>query len=163
MVIESDVPRSGWELSVADQTVPFLMVELSGIILQPFSAERFDSPSRVEELFARLEDQFGFLVSIDDIWLPTFMLRREVLPGDVFRIQVEAFRTVFAMRQGRLPAESWDAFAKMLHDTPEGIEFSELETLAFRDWSNRQLINAREGYPKNRELQLRILESEEEV
>lgn len=163
LVIESDLPLPRWELFVAERRLPFLLVGLSGVILQPLpplggvvwkpllGATRFDSSVQIDELFTVLEDRLGFLVVVDDVWLPRSLLPEKVLPGDVFRVNSEVFREIYTMRDGSSSAHSWEMFTVRLRDLGGDPEFSELETIAFREWSNKQAVHARESYRRNPE------------
>ena len=160
LVVENDVPTPGWTISTGAETLPFLMLGVSGIVMQPFGEPRFGSPELIEDLFARVEDDLVLSIGVDDIWLPEFTIHQPISPGDVFRIRADLFRHVFAMREGRILVESWQSFANTGDDMRLGMSFSQSETSAFAEWSSLQVNAARSAYPKNRELQLHRVDEE---
>jgi len=157
--IECDTPRPGWALNLADASFPFLLLGLSGVILCPFDSLTFDTPNQIDGLFERLEGELGFSVAIGDLWLPETMFREELTGGLVFRIDLKLFQQAYALREtyfktgGVEGKSSWSAVVEQLGDF-RIPEFSPVETAAFSEWSQRQIANAKEHYPKNRELAL---------
>lgn len=55
MSIEHDDPSHVWNLGLNGSQMPFLMLNLVGIVQQPFGATRFNSYDLIDQLFLRLE------------------------------------------------------------------------------------------------------------
>jgi hypothetical protein len=153
--VECDAPKPGWQLGIGGPAVPFLMLELVGIIQQPFGAKRFDALDRIEDLFRRIEEEADLLIDINDIWLPNFLFtdkRYRPVPGNVYRIKNELFAAAFLFREGR---QDEATFLDQCRESRQGIILSEEETSVFRAWREQQIRSAKEQYPKEERLELR--------
>lgn len=153
LAIEYSDPQPGWEIRPEGilTALPFLMLELVGIVHQPLNGGRFTSHTLIEELFEQLEDKAGLLINFEDIWLPQFFFDREVAVGDVYRLGKELFRQAYLFREGRLTDGHFGEDFKRFRDT---LVFSEEETRAFTLWSDKEVFRAQESPPKNTELRL---------
>jgi hypothetical protein len=150
LAVEYDDPRPGWSLTIAGIQMPFLMLGLTGVVLQPFGAERFTNNGLIRRLFESVEQEG--LVNFEDIWLPDFLFSALPHVGDVYRVGIKLFSLAFAYRDSRISQEEFEAPCKELQDE---ISFSEDETMAFRSWTVEEISRAESGEPKNPELQLR--------
>src|SRR6266446_3158222 len=66
-----DEPGALWTLGLDQQvSVPFILLELAGIILQPVGGELFENPEQIDSLFSLIEGA-GLSVEIADLWIPT--------------------------------------------------------------------------------------------
>lgn len=149
--IECDDPRPGWNIQLQGLLTPFLMLNLVGIVHQPFGAVRFNTTGLIEGLFKLVEDNAGFTVNFEDIWLPDFLFKERVIVGDVYRVGNRLFTVAYQYRDGRHSQERFETLCRELHGE---IIFSEDETLAFKAWTAEQFSMAQNQLPKNRELQL---------
>lgn len=152
--VECDYPNEGLALNVGGETLPFLTLNLVGIVMRPFGAERFSSVELIEDLFERIEDKAGLLVDVDDIWLPVFLFDDiNIVPkvGDVYRIKIDGFTLALSFRENRLDLE---AFIKGCKKLERPLFLSEDEMAAFSKWHDMQVQNAIEEYPKSKELEL---------
>lgn len=152
--VECDSPEPGWTLTIDNEVLPFMMLGLIGIVTKPFGAERFNRVDLIEELFERLEDKADLLIDVDDIWLPMLLfdnvgIRPEV--SHVYRVTSDIFSLAYSFREGRLNLE---VFLDRCQSFKRPLVLSGDEMGAFRQWRETQVQNAREQYPKNRELAL---------
>jgi hypothetical protein len=153
--IECDSPEAGWTIRIGRERLPFLMLGLVGIVTRPFVSERFTSIDLIEDLFKRTEAQAGLVIHVDDIWLPMGLFDRinpEPASGRVYRIKTNLFVLALAFREGRLDPNT---FRHRCARFKQPLVFSENETRPFREWRGQQIQNAKDQYPKNRELELR--------
>jgi len=155
MSVEYNGPRPGWEIRLGNDVMPFLMLELVGVIQQPFGAPRFNTSALIDRLFEQLEGKAGLLVNFDDIWLPSFLFQRETHTGDAYRIGIELFQGAYLFREGRLSEGDFEIYCKRFGET---LVFSEDETKAFTEWSEVQVSTAQNQEPKNRNLRLNKIE-----
>ena len=52
---QGDEPGTSWTLLLDQVTVPFILLELAGIILQPIDGEVFEDPQQIDSLFSLVE------------------------------------------------------------------------------------------------------------
>lgn len=152
--VECDSPKEGWTLSIAGETIPFMMLGLVGIVTSPFGAERFDSVDLIEDLFKRVEDKADLLIEVDDIWLPILLFNNiniEPRIGHVYRIKNDAFVLALSFREGRLDLEGFLSECQQLE---RPLVLSENEMSSFSKWRELQVQNAKDQYPKNPKLVL---------
>ena len=150
--IESDDPRPGWNLGLPAVSMPFLMLNLVGIVQQPLGAPRFSNYGLVDGFFSLLEDQASLSVNFEDIWMPEFLFHGQVTVGDVYRVGERLFAIAYQYRDGRYSQEAFEGLSKeLLRD----IAFSEDETKAFKAWAGEQISTARNRAAKDPHLQLR--------
>ncbi len=154
LYVECDSPKGGWELNLGGEALPFLMLGLVGIVTSPFGAERFNTVELIEDLFRRIEDEADLLVDIDDIWLPMFLFNNtNIVPeiGHVYRIKSDVFTLALSFREGRLDLK---AFISGCRQSKRPLFLSEDEMMSFSKWHDMQVQNAKEQYPKSRDLEL---------
>jgi hypothetical protein len=154
--IAGDRPSAEWILEFRDRRIPFLMINLSGIICRPdFEHYRFDSAEQIDALFDLIEadDRRGLLVDLNDVWLPNSILTGRCWRADVYRIDQRLFAEAWHYRHGRTSLEQLEAVGKK---SKGRIHFSEKETEAFRAWSELQISQARKSYPKSKQFQLSL-------
>lgn len=149
--IECDDPRPGWNLQLAASSTPFLMLNLVGIVQQPFGAQHFNTSGLIDGLFKLVEDQAPLTVNFEDIWLPDFLFHSNVTVGDVYRVGNQLFTVAYQYRDGRHSQETFESLCRELH---REIVFSGEETRAFKAWTDEQLSRAQNQPAKNLELQL---------
>jgi hypothetical protein len=131
-----------WTMDLGSGGIPFRMIGLSGVIVQPFDGSLiFEYPQQVDDLFsmvqkvpAESETDSMMHVELEEIWLPNDLLLmsqgKAIRRGDVFRIGYRLFRLAFAFTIGRL---TQDEFLQQSMD-PNQIQFSEKETTAIAAW-----------------------------
>lgn len=149
--VECDDPLPGWGLQLQGLEMPFLMLNLVGIVQQPFGAARFNSYSLIDQFFERIEEQASLSVNFEDIWLPSFLFQARVSIGDVYRVRSKLFILAYQYRDGRYTQQDFEEHCKELQ--PE-IVISEDETRAFRGWTAEQFSIVQNRPPKNSNLQL---------
>lgn len=154
LCVETDTPKAGWALNISDSSLPFLLLSLAGVILHPFDALVFDTPLSIENLFLTLEEKLGFDVAIGNVWLPASIFKEKVDPGSVFRVDSSLFQRAYSLREMSVNIGtdaldvSWASLFDQLRDLPPP-QFSNLETEAFSQWSERQIADASEPGRKN--------------
>jgi hypothetical protein len=151
MSIECDDPSPGWQIRLNDQVAPFLLLELVGIVQQPFGVPRFNTYNLVDQLFQQVEKQAFLLINFADIWLPSFLFSGAARVGDVYRVTNELFNEAFRFRDGQSNQQQFELRCKELPP----VTFSTEETRAFGSWVAEQISGAQHSAPKNPELQLR--------
>lgn len=154
--IECDVPSPNWTLILGDQSIPFYLLGLSGIIWKPIGeSDIFNSPYLIEQLFNTIEENPSLYVDINDIWLPNFLFSNfdnVHKRGSVYRVKEDLFIRAHNYRENRIPAKQFQSICKELKD---GIAFSRDETISFQNWINNQIEKAKKLYPKNSKLKLK--------
>lgn len=144
--IDCEDTLDGWTMDLGSGGIPFRMIGLSGVIVQPFDGSLiFENAGQVGDLFstvqkvsAESETDSMMHVELEEIWLPNDLLmwhRNEILRGDVFRIGYRVFRLAFAFNIGRL---SQDEFLKQSMELRQ-ILFSEKETEAIATWARYEI------------------------
>ena len=151
MSIECDDPSPGWQIRLNNQVAPFLLLELVGIVQQPFGAPRFSNYNLVDQLFQQVEKQAFLLINFADLWLPRFLFSASVQVGDVYHVTNEVFNEAFRFRDGQSNQRQFELQCKELPP----VVFSPEETRAFGSWVAEQISGAQNSAPKNPELQLR--------
>jgi hypothetical protein len=151
MSVECDDPRPGWGLQVDGLSMPFLMLNLVGIVYQPLGAARFDSFGLIDQFFERIEEQASLSLNFEDIWLPSFLFQAQPAVGDVYRVGNDLFVLAYQFRDGRHTQEDFEAHCRKLQ---REIVLSEDETRAFKGWTAEQVSSARNRPPKNPNFQL---------
>jgi len=149
--VECDEPRSGWQLTVGGSAMPFLMLNLVGVVYQPLGGTRFSDLNLIDKFFAGIEEQAFLSVNFEDLWLPSVLFKSEPNVGDVYRLGNNLFVLAHQFRDGRHTQDDFEAVCKELR---REILFSADETQAFKDWTEEQIEEAQNGLPKNSELQL---------
>lgn len=149
--VECDDPRPGWALEVDGLSMPFLMLNLVGIVHQPLGAARFNTFNLIDQLFERIEEQASLSLNFEDIWLPSFLFQTQLGVGDVYRLGIDLFIVAYQFRDGRRTQEDFETHCKELH---REIVISEDETRAFKGWTEEQVSSARNRPPKNPNFQL---------
>lgn len=131
--------------------MPFLMLNLVGIVQQPFGAPRFSTYGLIDGLFQLIEDQASLTINFEDIWLPDFLMHPKPGVGDVYRVGNKLFVVAFQYRDGRHSRDTFESLSKELH---REIVISEEETRAFKGWTAEQFSTAQNRPAKNPNLRL---------
>lgn len=156
--IQSDTPLPDWNITIDETTSPILLLNLEAIIVGPLQEnDEFRDAGDIESMYEIAEQVEGLFVDINDIWVPlTWFGNADILQGTVFRISQSRFTICWKLRNDSIAFED---FKSELENTfkPE-MQFSETETLAFREWTKRQINNSRELYHENRESYLNKIE-----
>jgi hypothetical protein len=150
--IECEDTLDPWVLGVNGMQTPFLMLGLSGIIIQPIDGGNvFTSPQQLEELFSFIEglrregrDEAHMNVEIADVWVPNRMLgmEREAARGDVYRVDLDLFQSAMAFTSGRL---NYEAFLGRALENRHEVFFTEQETKVIQAWAAREIERSRES------------------
>jgi hypothetical protein len=150
--IECEDTLDPWVLGVGGTQTPFLMLGLSGIIIQPIEGGIvFTSPQQLEELFSFIEglrredrDEAHMNVEIADVWLPNRMLgeQRRVARGDVYRVDLDLFQSAMAFTAGRL---DYEAFRGRTLERRHEVFFTEQETKVIQGWALYEIRRSRDS------------------
>lgn len=124
MSIECDDPSPGWQISFNNQVAPFLLLELVGIVQQPFGAPRFNTYNLVDQLFQQVEKQAFLLINFADLWLPGFLFSGPAKVGDVYRVPNELFNEAFRFRDGQSNQRQFEVRCKELPPMTHGNQRS---------------------------------------
>ena len=149
--IECDDPRPGWNLGLQGPGIPFLMLNLVGIVQQPFGAPRFNTNGLIDGLFELIENQATLTINFEDIWLPDLLFQPQPSVGDVYRVGNNLFSVAYQYRDGRHSRDTFENLCKELH---RDIVLSEDETRAFKGWTAEQFSTAQNRPPKDPNIQL---------
>ncbi len=159
--IESVEPSLGWHLILTEKNLvlPFLMLNLSGIIVSPLhGGPVFGSVDEIEDLFSLVEDGSDgtLFIDINDLWLPNQVFPKEALRGEVYRLPQELFLAAMKFRKGIMEKRKFSSFAR---EHRGQIATSPDETGVFREWTKREIELAKEKYQENKKYQLKRRES----
>jgi hypothetical protein len=157
--IQSAASSENWFLNLDETIIPFYLLGISGIIMQPIGTKPiFDSAESIEELFDLIEEQPNLSVDTDDIWLPNFLFNGPHERGHVYRIRIKLFNEAQRFKLDEMPDE---LFLSLCKEMTEFIHYSEKETNAFKTWEEIQIQGAIEQYPKDSKSALEWFEEEE--
>jgi hypothetical protein len=149
--LERDAPDPGWALSVSGQLMPFLLLQLAGVVTQPFGEDRFSRVPLIEQLYAVTEAGDGLSLQVSDVWLPRFLFQSgDPVSGAVYRAGAALFRAAFLYREGFMDRTTFVRAAE-----GQALEYSASETVAFQQWHTIVMNAAGEQSPKNADLRLR--------
>lgn len=155
--IECDDRATDWVLRIQSMRIPFLMLGLSGIIYAPDATQPFfDTPDDIQRVFDTIEREEALYVDVADIWLPNSVLTEEPKRGDVFRLGYGIFTSAYQFRQDMISRAEFDGICR---EHRSMIAYSDRETAAFRVWVRKQIMRAKELYPKDPELALQWTET----
>jgi hypothetical protein len=151
--IERDEPDPRWAIETGGQLVPILLLNLAGIVTQPFGAPEFTRFDLIEQLFATIESTEGSTIQVSDVWFPPFLFRgRPIEAGDVYRAGLGLFTDAFRYRNGAIEQR---AFLRAAEELGETFRYSPEETTAFRSWHEATLERGAAQFPKDASLALR--------
>jgi len=151
--IECDVPSPGWQLGMENQTIPFLMFGLFGIVFKPFEKSPiFLSPDSIDSLFNTIEENPSLFIDTNDIWLPNKIFPSSPKRGEVYRVDYDLFKAAYLFREYKM---SEDKFLEICRELGKGVRYSPEETESFRGWAERQIEKAKRLYPKKVESALK--------
>lgn len=151
--IECDEPSPNWTLGLNQADIPFYLLDLSGIIFKPMGEDQFLSPASIDGLFELIEGNESFFVDTNEVWFPNHIFSRTPERGDVYRIPHGLF---FLAMQFQRQSLAYVDYLSKSREVNDRLRLSELETKAFLGWEKKIRGEAREGYPKNRELVLQL-------
>lgn len=146
------------ELSPPGIRLPFLMIDLSGVIVAPFGDERslFETADDFDRLFEEIDQHPNFFVDTNDLWFPTSLLDnedRQVARGMIYRIGEALFREAYVLRDEIRSEADWYHHSNMV-DEPGNIEYSEKETEALQVWQEQLIEAMKTAYHASPEKQL---------
>lgn len=147
--VETEDSRSIPWPPIDDGNVTILPLGISGVICSPIgSADYFHSPMLIDETISAFETEESSPFESEYVWLPNKLLQQSkrggaLRRGDVFRLNERLFRECLAFRRNQ---SEQAAFSSAAADSTEEVSFSEEETVAFGQWSELQIENARSQY-----------------
>lgn len=140
---QGDEPGALWTLELNQLTVPFILLEIAGIILQPIDGDVFTRPQQIDSLFSLLEGA-GLSIEIADLWIPTRATEtepEELHRGVVLRLGERLFRSCLNYRYGEIDLEH---FENQLKELSESLRISETESKVFSEWSYLEAARAQD-------------------
>ncbi|MBW8041340.1 MAG: hypothetical protein FVQ85_15250 [Planctomycetes bacterium] len=153
--IECDSPSPGWTLRIRNRKIPFLLVALSGIILEPIDGGLFRTPDKLEQLFENIEKDSdeGIYVDTNDLWIPNFIFdRKNLKPGSVYRVAFKLFKAAYDFRNQILSQQEYVGQCKKYGWK---ARYSASETKALGLWQKKHIDETKERHEKHPELTLR--------
>lgn len=150
LCIAQSVPSIGASIAFnGNERMPFLLLGLTGVIYSPPGHEAFDTPQKIDGLFATLDGEAGLSVEFNDLWLPREVFSEyEAAPGAVYRLSLRSFVRAYSFREGRITAE------ELMAPWDWELNHSLLETKSFALWQEGVAAMVRESFPKASELRL---------
>lgn len=150
--IEALEPSSDIPIDHRNLGIPVLPLEFSGVLHKPTDMkELFETPEQVEELFQTVERHELLYVDSDNIWIPNRLFEKSPERGDIYRVPAGLFIELYSLcRDDATLATNISRFIGM-HGP---IIFSEVETVAFADWTSDIIKNVKATYPKSEHLKL---------
>lgn len=160
--IECDTPGAGWTLSLRSETIPFLMLGLSGIITSELRGREFQSVDDIEALFESIEEHDSLYIDINDVWLPLELFAdiKDFKRSPLYRIPSELFSMAYDYTSTRLPMGEYlgrvrEFMRAMAQRPPEKkgaekppgqwlLESSALESKVFLDWEKQTIAKRME-------------------
>lgn len=151
--IACDGPSPNWTLNLRDRSIPFVVMNFSGILLKPAGGpDIFETADSIEQLFNAIEENPSLYVDTDDIWLPNNLFQTPHGRGQVYRVKDKLFYEALLYRENKISEES---FLRNCRELKAGILYSEKETLSFKKWALLHIEEAKSRYPKNKNLELK--------
>lgn len=151
--VEAIEPSPDISFDRSDLGIPVLPLEFSGAIHKPTDSEEyFETPDQIEALFQAVELYESFYVDSDNIWVPNKLFNKPPERGDIYRIPFGLFTKMYSLCRNDAVLDADMSWFDGKHGL---IMFSEIETIAFAQWANGILENAKAAYPKNEHLKLK--------
>ena len=152
--IECSKPSTGWTLDLGNVKVPFFLIGLSGIIIEPDELnDKFDSPLKIDDLFERVESSENLFIDVNDILLPNSYFRSGPHKrGSVYRIPHHVFGYAMSYREGLY---SLGDLISLCDNEIKGAQYSDIETSAFHTWSQNQINDAKKNYKADKKKKLK--------
>jgi hypothetical protein len=143
--IRCDTPSTNWALRLGDHSIPFLMLGLSGVVYRPSPREElFDKPSKLEHLFNSIETQPDLYVDINDLWIPNMLFgANDQRRGHIYRIGKDLFIAAYRFTNNDIQNIEYLDICKKLSAS---ARYSQLETIALKDWGLMHINEARNIY-----------------
>jgi predicted acylesterase/phospholipase RssA len=152
-VVTSEVPEPAWLIEVGEGHGASLMaLGTAGVISGPGPRSGlFRDPRQLGTLFEQIEQAADLSIEVEDLSLPLSWFGSPApARGDVYRIDRDLFQAAYRFRLGELSQEayleSWGV-GSALQTSPE-------EAIAFREWAQARIDDAKDIYPKVEELKL---------
>lgn len=156
--IEAIEPSPDIPIDQGGLGIPVLPLEFSGAIHKPANTkEYFETPNQIEDLFHKVERYESLYVDADNIWIPNHFFNKTPERGEVYRVPFNLFIKLYSLCRD-------DAFLgtgiSRISDNHDLVLFSEVETIAFANWTRETVKSAIETFPKNENLMLDWKESD---
>ena len=134
-------------------TIPLLPLEFSGVLYKPLGeGEYFETPDLIEKLYQEVELYKSFYVDSDNIWIPNTLFNKRPERSEIYRVPFDLFIKLYSLcRDDTSP----NAAISRLSDKSDLIRFSEVETIAFSEWTNGIVEEVKSTYPKSEFLKLK--------
>lgn len=157
LYIDTVEPQPNWMLTLSGQNIPILLIGLSAIVEGSLDGTPFKASGDIERFFETVEGQAGLLIEVSDIWLPAFVFKTSSPErGQIFRMDRESFGRAFAQAGKGFDPGAWD------RTPPRQLEYSPEESDAFHVWNRQIAEQAKEKFPKDRELMLQRFQGPDE-
>jgi hypothetical protein len=156
--IECDEPVLNWALELSKEKIPFHLMGLSGLVIKPLKkANIFENLDHITELFQKIEDHPSLYIDTNDIWLPNDLLNGPKDRGSVYRISNELFNKAHLFRESNISFEDFNKWCQQLKSL---IHYSDIETNSFKAWQKKQIDDAINLYPKDKNSKLEYIKEE---
>lgn len=164
-IINSTASVEDWITQLGAKAVPFLLFGVSAVVYRPNRrAKRFLSSETIDHMFHQIEEVDGLFVDSEHIWLPNFLLKltnydlssideqQYLQRGAVWRVRLQLFQVALLFQRELIDSEEFSKRCRNLEQRMQTmIDYSPVETEAFRAWSTQQISDAIENYTRQRE------------
>jgi hypothetical protein len=154
-----------WVAILRASEVPFMILGVTNVLHRPDMANLlFELDDSIEQLFDQIEGVDGLVVESEHIWLPNFLFDPHIgvysaqekpiqlERGAVWRIGFGLFQMAVTFLQEVIPAETYkERCWQMIQSGQVEIGYSHDETIAFRLWSEKQFMQARQHFVAQRD------------
>jgi hypothetical protein len=154
---DAPTPMPGWSLDVGNSTLPFFLLGVTGIIHAAIPDQNapggiFQNYGDIERTFNAIE-QSGLLIETGRLYLPrpfiqSFLRDRSLERNDALRVRYDLFIDSLQYAQGRIGEIAFESLLNRYRSsiaptkTPPPLEYSPLETKAFRLWCIEKVATA---------------------
>ncbi len=151
--VENDDFQEGWELSIAENDLPFIMYLLSGIIVSPFGKQSFTDPKDIDNLYEVIEGKSNLSIETNYVWIPNNLFCRNHKRGSVYRVHWKLFYKALSYQNNTTDLDDFEYYCGIIENP---VMYCSVETKIFSEWNKQQINNARKYYHSNEDKQLRI-------
>ena len=161
--IQSDHPAPGWTLTpVTTEASPsMILLNFEAILVGPPQySDIFRDDKDIAAMYDFIEKHEELFVDINDIWVPHEWFDHEKIDqGLVYRITLETFQWCWKLRNDVIASESFRNLAEQQKDPEPPLRYSEIETRAFKSWTENQMSHSQQIYHDNRERYLQKIKA----
>jgi hypothetical protein len=139
-----------WIADLRERGLPFLLLGATAVLHRPsLQKVEFETSGDIDNLFDGIEKLWGVVVETAHVWLPKYLLEHFGLErGAVLRLSYPLFRGALQFQRETMSEVRFRSLCDLA--TPDDLSPSPTETLAFREWSARQIAAARANFERQR-------------